>query len=665
MVMMRSFSLVACVAGVWAVAAGAQPATRKDPAVYAGPARVSRAQARPAGLRLGLRRPRELALAPLSASEAAHLAEGGTRKRIGIHRALPDGALDTGAWQTTVEGTAVWRMAIRSPGSSGIRVKFRNFSVGAGKVWLYDGSQVAGPYTGRGIFDNGRFWSATIFSESVTLEYDPDPAAAASAALPFEIRTIAHRAQPAGGNGLATLAGADAGVVNTADSCHLDPNCYPDWKPAMSMVAQLSYEDGGDQYLCSGALVSTRDNSFKPYLLTAGHCIHSEDSARSLETYWTYQTSSCGGPPPASRDTSAKSSLGAHLIDYGTIENGDYSLVLLKDVPANVTFSGWDIADPPLATALTGIHHPAGSWKRISFGERAADQTVVVEDAVAPSDEYLQVLWDEGRTEPGSSGSPLFTSPGVIVGSLTYGPASPTLSACQISPAVDGYGRFSNAYQYLKDYLENLPAAQVTPDQAALSFSVTDHATPAAQTVLLSTQSSGQAGYKLRADAAWIRVSPVSGSVSAGEPAPISISVDPSQVGQAGQYSSTVTILSGAADPVFLDVTVTVRIDLSAVVASITPNPVVQSGGQWNFRIRLTETAGAATRVTGMKINGADYSSSIAAWFGTDSIAAGGAIQVPLNATGSFPPGTQYFEFWGVDAASGQTWYRVATANFQ
>jgi galactose-1-phosphate uridylyltransferase len=31
--------------------------------------------------------------------------------------------------------------------------------------------------------------------------------------------------------------------------------------------------DDGDEILCSGSLLSTRDNSFKPYFLTAGHCV--------------------------------------------------------------------------------------------------------------------------------------------------------------------------------------------------------------------------------------------------------------------------------------------------------------------------------------------------------------------------------------------------------
>ena len=101
----------------------------------------------------------------------------------------------------------------------------------------------------------------------------------------------------------------------------------------MSTVAQLAFEQDGLRYLCSGSLVATRDNSFKPYLLTAGHCINNEAAARSLEVYWKYQTSSCSGPPPASRGANEAATLGAHLLASGSIKDGDYSLVLFKASP--------------------------------------------------------------------------------------------------------------------------------------------------------------------------------------------------------------------------------------------------------------------------------------------------------------------------------------------
>ena len=648
--------------------AGAQTIARKEPAQYAVTERASRVGAPPPGIRLGLRKPREFALTPLSGSEVAILSESGPRLKTGVHRRLPADVLSTGTWEVTSEGARIWRMAIHSPGSSGIRIEFQNFAAGSGQVWIHDGTHVAGPYTGRGIFDDGHFWSASIASDSVTLEYQPDPGDSQENP-PFEIRTIAHQAR-----GQRVNASLRSGVVpkpqvttvaDPADFCHLDPNCYPDWKSAMPMVAEITFEDSGSEYICSGSLVSTRDNSFKPYLLTAGHCVHSEDAARSLEAYWSYQTASCGAAPPASISTSTKSTLGAHLLDSGTIEQGDYSLVLLKDVPNNVTFAGWDVTDPSVSTAVAGIHHPVGSWKRIAFGERVPDATVDLADSTsAPGGEYLQILWDKGRTELGSSGSPLFSSPGVIVGTLTYGPFSPDVGVCEIVPSVDGYARFSNTYLYLKDYLENLPAAIVTPNKSALNFTVTDHAAPAAQAVQLTTTAAGTLTYKVRADASWLQVSSSIGTASAAAPGSVNIAVDPKLFPQAGQYSSTVSILSGTAAPQFINVVVKVVVDQSNVVATITPAQVQRSGSQWSFKISLAETAGASTRVTAMKVNGADYTSSIKSWFGTDRIAAKSTIEAPLSGSGVFPAGTQYFEFSGIDD-SGQHWYRVATVTFQ
>jgi hypothetical protein len=609
-------------------------------------------------------------LAPLSESEKAQLAVRGTRLRAGIHRALPADWAQSGAWQSALDGTRLWRVSLRSPGSLGTRVEFREFSVGAGNVWLYDGAQFVGPYSGRGPYGDGHFWSASVASESVVLEYQPaaaDGAEPPSGDPPFQIATIAHQARSIAR--AAESQTASNTPTDGADFCQLDPNCYPTWQPAMKMVGELLFEEAGSEYSCSGSLVATRDNSMIPYLLTAGHCINTEPVARTVQVYWTYQTSSCGATPPAGPASSETSPLGTHLIDSGTIGQGDYSLLLLSGIPSNVTFSGWDPADPPVTAAVTGIHHPVASWKRISFGERVGDSDVTIEQddgtlALAPAAEYFQIQMDQGRVQPGSSGSPLFTSPGVIVGTLTDGPVDPVLTACEIDPFVAGYARFSNTYQNLQAYFENWPAAYVTPAPASLNFSVVNSAAPAAQTVHLTSQTTGQVTFRVRSDAQWIGVSTTSGQISAAAPAAVKITVDPTQLPQPGQYSGTVSILAGTAAPQYINVTVTVQASQSNVSASVTPATVVASGGVWSFQIQLTETAGVATQLTAMKIDGTDYSANIATWFGTNQIAAKGTIQAPLQASG-LPAGSQYLEFWGTDTASGQTWYRVTTVTFR
>src|SRR5436190_1608112 len=128
---MRYFLFSAWAAGLVGISiAGAQTAPRKEPAQYAVPERASRVEAPPPGMRLGLRRPREFALAPLSSSEVAVLSEPGPRLRLGVHRSAPPELLSTGTWEVTSEGARVWRISLHSPGSTGLRLEFRNFAAG-------------------------------------------------------------------------------------------------------------------------------------------------------------------------------------------------------------------------------------------------------------------------------------------------------------------------------------------------------------------------------------------------------------------------------------------------------------------------------------------------------------------------------------------------------
>ena len=636
----------------------AQQALRKEPFQYAGTDRASRVEARPPGIRLGLRQPREFALAPLSESEAVRMAGPASRlKRTGVQRQVAPHTLATGNWETTSEGRRVWRMAIHSPGSHGIRVEFSEFSVGDGKVWVHDGTHSAGPYSGRGLFDDGRFMSGAVLSSHATVEYEPAVDAPEELEPPFQIRSIVHQAQSA--------LEATEGQKDPADFCELDVNCYSEWRSTLTSVGQISFVADGVEALCSGSLVGTRDNSLKPYFLTAGHCIHSEEAARTVQAYWTYQTASCGGTPPTSRAASTKSTLGAHLISAASTAAGDYSLILLPDVPSGVTFSGWDPGEPAVGSDVTGIHHPSGSWKRISFGQRTGDAPQNVEGTIVPANKFYQVDMLSGRIEHGSSGSPLFSSPGVIVGSLSYGEIDSDGTVCSIIPQSAGYSRFSVTYSGVKDFLENLPAAEVLPAKSAISFSIKNRVAPAGQTVQLTTQSTGQTTYKVRADASWIQLSSINGTVSSKTPANLTITPDLTKLLQPGTYTSTVTIFSGAAPLQYLTVIAVVAQDQSNVVATVTPSPVVQNGGQWSFEIKLAETAGVATHITAAKFNGADYTSSLAGWFGTVKMAANGSIVAPLTGTGRFPVGDQYFEFWGVDDASGQAWYRTAVVSFR
>ena len=73
-----------------------------------------------------------------------------------------------------------------------MRVHFRDFAIGAGKLWLYSADgQAVGPYTGSGLYGDGNFWSDIVSGDSLTIEYLPDPATTEEA-VPFQIVEISH-----------------------------------------------------------------------------------------------------------------------------------------------------------------------------------------------------------------------------------------------------------------------------------------------------------------------------------------------------------------------------------------------------------------------------------------------------------------------------------------
>ena len=593
------------------------------------------------------------------------------KQRIGVHRAIPDGSLTRGTWTSLADGRRLWRVEMQSDGAAGMRVEFSNFSVGEGKVWVHSSATVDGPYTGRGPYGNGEFWSGTVEGESAVIEYE-SPAGAASGANPanappFHAHRIAHEAfNPSAPIAFTT---PPAQIVDPAAVCNQDVNCYSDWLTAKKSVAQIQFEEtsGPEQgtFLCSGSLVATRDNSFDPYLLTAGHCIHDESAARSLETFWAYESAGCNLGPPPDRGT-LNSQNGGHLLAWAPIENGDYSLVLLPNVPSGVVFAGWDTDDPVLGSAVTGIHHPMGSYKRISFGNTVESVDEFVGTDFAPGSLYHLVDYTLGVVEPGSSGSPLFSSPGIVVGMLTYGPALPGAELCALGGEPAGYGKFSNAYTALQAYFEDFPFSEVDPSATNVNFAGLNHAITgsATQTITLTTQAVAAVSFSLQTDASWVSVTPTSGSISASSPVKVQVTVNPSYFTQSDTYTSPVTLLTGAAPPVFIDVNVNMVINTSNVVASASPNPVPESGTSWSLSLQLQETNGSATTLTQMKINGTDYTSSITGFFGTNTIPANGTVSAPLHTSGLLAPVTMYFEFYGKDVLSGTTWYRLLPVTF-
>ena len=171
------------------------------------------AAVQPPSLRLSLPAPAVAALPPLGPDDLQLLQpQEGQPPVIGIHRQLPQGSVELsfsgGTARTTVEGAwqsipagRLWRLRITSPSARAMRVHFRDFAIGAGKLWLYSANgQAVPPYTGSGLYGDGNFWSNIVFGDSLTIEYLPDPAATEEA-VPFQIVEISHIWDDAFGSG--------------------------------------------------------------------------------------------------------------------------------------------------------------------------------------------------------------------------------------------------------------------------------------------------------------------------------------------------------------------------------------------------------------------------------------------------------------------------------
>jgi len=123
-----------------------------------------------------------------------------------------------------------------------------------------------------------------------------------------------------------------------------------------------------------------------------------------------------------------------------------------------------------------------------------------------------------------------------------------------------------------------------------------------------------------------------------------------------GSSSGTATLNLGAPPAV------------SAVTASVTPNPVYQhapdaNGATFSFTIQLKETAGVGTTLTGLILNGVNYSGSIAGFFGSATLLANGSLTASLRAANIAVPSSVPMIFSGRDA-SGATWTRQIAVPF-
>ena len=331
------------------------------------------------------------------------------------------GLEDAGRWDTLPDGERVWRLKIRSAGAVSLNLAFDRFVLPPG-AQLYvrsaDGTTVLGAFTAANNKADGRFATTLIPGDEVVLEY-LEPVVPA---FPGELHLInvTH-----GYRGPADLAKG----LNDSGACNINVHCSPltdGWEdPVRSAVILLN----GNSSFCSGSLLNNTDGDGRPYLLTANHCY-------SNPSYWVmwfnWESPDCDNPNQSPAYDSISS---ATLVARDS--NSDFALLELSSTPPpeyNVFLAGWDSTGVTPAAA-TCVHHPSGDIKKITFEG----------SQVSPAGNYWEVgPWDDGTTEGGSSGAPLFDENQRVIGQLFGGQA-----ACQgpnPNSGTDEYGRFDRSW---------------------------------------------------------------------------------------------------------------------------------------------------------------------------------------------------------------------------
>ena len=351
------------------------------------------------------------------------------------------------------------------PGSATVRVYTQSapdkvFQIsGQAILQLIERNQAAGDQS-----DAARTWWTPDTGEGeATLEVELPPGVAASAldiAVPQLSHIFENLSLPTAQEYQEQV---EAAKINESDTCNLDANCYSENAQERNAVARMLFTKDGGSYLCTGTLMNDTQNSFKPYFLTANHCISTQTVASSLETRWFYRSPSCNSGTLQS--STVRKTGGAQLL-YAS-GNTDTAFMLLNDTPPGGTlFAGWSANTVAAGTSVVGLHHPSGDLLKISFGavnSQANCQPTTGSgfQCSGTSGNYYRVSWSQGTTEGGSSGSALFQG-GYVVGTLYGGSAT-----CTNRSAYDYYGRFDVAYNAaIKAWLN--PASTSAPARSAV-----------------------------------------------------------------------------------------------------------------------------------------------------------------------------------------------------
>jgi lysyl endopeptidase len=388
-------------------------------------------------------------------------------EQVGINRSVEVSSNTRAQKFVNPDGSQIIVLIIKSTGASGIGVHFRNFELADGdQVYVYGpaaDSIVFGPFTNKGPWGSGEFWSGTLSGDTAVIEFYTRTGESGKALEIFEISHI-----------FAELERRQLSDQPDVLPCEPDASCYTDIEK--NAVGRFLFNKNGGVFVCTGTLLSDLARDSIPYFLTANHCVGTRAVAQTVEVFWFYQTTACNS---GVLRTWVQSPPGANFL--ATQSSNDFSLLRLNnDAPRGTVFSGWDPNAQSIGTNVVGLHHPGPfSPPSIESYLRRASGSITSTSFSCPATGLVnayKVDWTLGATEPGSSGSGLWNSSRKLIGVLSC-----TSGTCA---GFSSYGQFANFYSQIQRFLTaetgppsvtTNPATNITTSSATLNGSVNPH----------------------------------------------------------------------------------------------------------------------------------------------------------------------------------------------
>jgi len=396
--------------------------------------------------------------------------QGHNPLQIGFDRTVPtqtinftlDDALTggpvKGAEYLAVEGSdVVWSGRIRVAEAFAFRIHLEDVEFpSSARLWVYnEAGEYLGPFGAKQIDANGGLWLPPLEGSVIYIEIR---ISAADLERGSRVRFMLHQISQL----VSFMEGSaeDGGPWSDPElwtDCSIDISCEGaapfDIDAYARSVARLLYaDDGGGSWLCSGGLVNDRvpSPSFIPYLLTANHCFDSETEADSLVAYFDYRSSTCDGSPPSLGSVPQVS--GADLL--ATNAGSDFTFVELDTKPAGRYYLGWTTGAPTAGQMLYSISHPSG--QKAHYNTVSFNATGGITCGGLPRPNFLYSSVTTGATTGGSSGSPLYSSTGQIVGQLYGSCHFDPWDSCTYTSYNAVHGAFATTYPSVETWLNDL-----------------------------------------------------------------------------------------------------------------------------------------------------------------------------------------------------------------